>query len=78
MGTEEAKLIYRLRAQTAEWVNAHCRNRGLWHMPVRGLPRCRTIALLFAITHNLVVAGKLRSVRRRRRTEGNSAANGSI
>jgi hypothetical protein len=61
MGTEEAKLIYRLRAQTAEWVNAQCRNRGLWHMPVRGQPRCRIIALLFAITHNLVVAGRLRT-----------------
>ena len=75
MGTEEAKQIYRLRAQTAEWVNAQCRNRGLWRMPVRGLQRCRNIALLFAITHNLVVAGKLRSVRLRRRTEGKSAEN---
>ena len=61
MGTEAAKLIYRLRAQTAEWVNAQCRNRGLWFMPVRGQPRCRIIALLFAITHNLVVAERLRT-----------------
>ena len=61
MGTEAAKLIYRLRAQTAEWVNAQCRNRGLRHMPVRGQPKCRIIALLFAITHNLFVAEKLRS-----------------
>jgi transposase len=61
MGTEEAKLIYKLRAQTAEWVNAQCRNRGLWRMPVRGQPRCRIIALLFAIVHNLSVAGKLRT-----------------
>jgi transposase len=60
MGTEEGKLIYRLRGQTAEWVNAQCRNRGLWHMPVRGQPRCRIIAILFAIMHNLVVAGRLR------------------
>jgi transposase len=60
MGTETAKSIYRLRAQTAEWVNAQCRNRGLRHMPVRGQPRCRIIALLFAITHNLFVAEKLR------------------
>jgi transposase len=62
MGTEEAKLIYRLRAQTAEWVNAQCRNRGLRHMPVRGQPKCRIVALLFAITHNLFVAEKLRTV----------------
>jgi transposase len=61
MGTEEAKQIYRLRAQTAEWVNAQCRNRGLWRVPVRGQPRCRIIALLFAITHNLVVAARLRT-----------------
>jgi transposase len=62
MGTEEAKLIYGLRGQTAEWVNALCRNRGLWQMPVRGRPRCRIIALLFAITHNLIVAQRLRPV----------------
>jgi transposase len=61
MGTEPAKLIYRLRGQTAEWVNAQCRNRGLWHMPVRGQPRCRIIALLFAIAHNLVVGERLRT-----------------
>ncbi len=60
MGTEAAKAIYRLRAQTAEWVNAQCRNRGFWRMPVRGRPRCRVVALLFAITHNLVVNRKLR------------------
>ena len=60
MGTEAAKLIYRLRGQTAEWVNAQARNRGFWFMPVRGQPRCRIIALLFAITHNLIVAGRLR------------------
>ena len=62
MGTEAAKLIYRLRGQTAEWVNAQCRNRGLWFMPVRGQPRCRTVALLYAIAHNLVVGERLRSV----------------
>jgi transposase len=61
MGTEIAKEIYRLRAQTAEWVNAQSRNRGFWRMPVRGRPRCRMVALLFAITHNLVVAGRLRT-----------------
>jgi transposase len=60
MGTEEGKLIYRLRGQTAEWVNAQARNRGFWFMPVRGQPRCRIIALLYAIAHNLVVAQRLR------------------
>jgi transposase len=61
MGTEEAKQLYRLRGQTAEWVNAQCRNRGLWQMPVRGQPRCRIIALLYAIAHNLVVGVRLRA-----------------
>jgi len=61
MGTEAAKLIYRLRGQTAEWVNAQARNRRLWFMPVRGQPRCRIIALLFAIAHNLVVVQRLRT-----------------
>jgi transposase len=61
MGTEEAKKTYRQRGQTAEWVNAQCRNRGLWQMPVRGQPRCRIIALLYAIAHNLVVGARLRA-----------------
>jgi transposase len=61
MGSETAKQIYRLRAQTAEWVNAQCRNRGLWQMPVRGQPRCRIVALLYAIAHNLIVAKRLRA-----------------
>ena len=61
MGTEEARRLYRLRCQTAEWVNAQCRNRGFWFMPVRGRPRCRIVVLLFAIAHNLVVGERLRS-----------------
>jgi transposase len=61
MGTEAAKQIYRLRGQTAEWINAQCRNRGLQQMPVRGQPRCRIIALLHAIAHNIVVGGRLRA-----------------
>jgi transposase len=61
MGTEEGKLTYGLRGQTAEWVNAQCRNRGLWQMPVRGRPRCRIVGLLYAIAHNLLVAERLRS-----------------
>jgi transposase len=64
MGTEAAKLIYRLRGQTAEWVNAQARNRGFWFMPARGQPRCRIVALLFAITHNLVTGERLRTATR--------------
>lgn len=61
MGTAAAKTIYRLRCQTAEWVNAICRNRGLYQMPLRGQEKCRTVALLHAITHNLLTAEKLRA-----------------
>jgi transposase len=62
MGTAAAKAIYRLRCQTAEWVNATARNRGFWRMPVRSQARCRTIGVLYAITHNLVRAVKLRAI----------------
>jgi len=61
MGTEEAQAIYRLRGQTAEWVNAQSRNRGFRQMPVRGQARCRIIALLYAIVDNLVVGERLRA-----------------
>lgn len=61
MGTEEAKEIYRLRSQTAEWVNAQARNRNLWRMPVRGLAKCRIVALLYALAHNLWHAVTLRA-----------------
>lgn len=61
MGTAAAKLIYRLRCQTAEWVNAQCRNRGFRQMPVRGQPKCRAVAVLYAIAHNIVQGVKLRA-----------------
>jgi transposase len=61
MGEEAAKLLYVLRCQTAEWVNAICRNRGLWQMPVRGKEKCHTVAVLHAITHDLMIGVKLRA-----------------
>lgn len=61
MGTTAAKTIYRLRCQTAEWVNALARNRGLQQMPVRGQRKCRTVAVMYAIAHNLMQALKLRA-----------------
>lgn len=60
MGTAAAKALYKLRCRTAEWVNAVCRNHGLWQMPVRGRTKCRGVALLHAITHNLLTAVRLR------------------
>lgn len=60
MQTDAAKAIYKLRAQSAEWVNAVCRNHHLWQMPVRGRTRCRAVALLHALTHNLIQSLKLK------------------
>jgi transposase len=64
MGTELAKAIYRLRGQTAEWVNAQARNRGLHQMRARGRTKCRTVAVLYAIAHNIVVARRLQAAMR--------------
>jgi transposase len=61
MGEEASKAIYKLRAQTAEWVNAMSRNRGLRQMPVRGGKKCRIVATLYAITHNLIHQGNVRA-----------------
>ena len=59
MGTDAAKVIYKLRAQSAEWVNAICRNHNLQRMPVRGLERTRSVGLLHALTHNLLRSQRL-------------------
>lgn len=56
MGQPEAQAIYRERAATAECVNALARNRGLLRMLVRGLPKVRCVALLYALAHNLMRA----------------------
>ena len=53
MDTEAAQAIYRLRAATAEWVNALARNRGLQQYRVRGLEKVRSVLLWFALAHNL-------------------------
>uniref|UniRef100_UPI001B35722B transposase n=1 Tax=Azohydromonas sediminis TaxID=2259674 RepID=UPI001B35722B len=54
MATPEARQLYKLRAATAECVNAQARNRGLQRMPVRGLGKMRCVVLLFALAHNLM------------------------
>jgi transposase len=63
MGTPEAQEIYRLRPATAEWVNAQARNRNLWRMPVRSLAKCRIVAVLYALAHNLWHSLALRAAR---------------
>ena len=53
MGTEDGKAIYKLRAQTAEWANAQCRNRGLQQLRLRGLKKVKLEAMWHALTHNV-------------------------
>jgi transposase len=61
MGTELAKKIYKLRAQTAEWVNMQARAFGFYSSPLRGLAKTTTVAVQMAITHNLLQGAKLRA-----------------
>jgi len=56
MGTPEAQALYKERAATAECVNAQARNRGLRQFYVRGLAKVRTMALWYALAHNLMRA----------------------
>ena len=57
MGSEEAQAIYRLRGQTAEWVDGKAATGAFGRCRCRPA-RCRIIALLYAIVHNLVVGGE--------------------
>ncbi len=61
MATDEAKLIYRQRAATAECVNALARNRGLQRFLVRGLRKVKAVALWYALVHNVMRAVTLRA-----------------
>ena len=61
MRTPAAQAIYRLRAATAECVNAIARNRGLLQLPVRGLAKARSVLLLYALTHNCLRGPSLRA-----------------
>jgi transposase len=54
MRDEATQSLYRLRAATAECVNAQARNRGLQRLPVRGQAKVKAVALLFALAHNLM------------------------
>jgi transposase len=63
MGTEEAKKIYKLRAQTAEWTNAQARNRNFYRVRVRGLQKVQMMALWYALIHNVLNALRLRAQR---------------
>jgi IS5 family transposase len=61
MATDEAKIIYRQRAATAECVNALARNRGLQRFLVRGLRKVKAVVLWYVLAHNLMRAVTLRA-----------------
>lgn len=56
MGTDAAKVTYRLRAATSECANADLRtHRGLQHLPVRGIEKTVMVGLWMAITYNALL-----------------------
>jgi transposase len=59
MQTEDAKAVYKLRGQTAEWVNAQFRAQGLVQVLVRGVEKVLAVTILHAITHNFRRASAL-------------------
>jgi transposase len=55
MQTDEAKLLYRARAATAETSNADGKaHRGLDHVPIRGLPKAFAFVALVALSYDIV------------------------
>jgi transposase len=64
MGRATAKTVYKLRAATAECVNAIARNRGLHQLPVRGRRKVRTVLLWFALAHDMMREITLRAAAR--------------
>lgn len=54
METEEAKTAYKERGATAECANARTRALGLQQFNVRGLTKALSVALLVAITHDIL------------------------
>jgi transposase len=61
MATEAAKEIYKQRAATAECVNAIARNRNLYQVRVRSVPKVRAVVLWYVLAHNLIRAATLRA-----------------
>lgn len=55
MTSEESQVKYQERCSTAEFVNAASKNRGMREFLVRGLEKVKQAALLYAITHNMMI-----------------------
>jgi transposase len=60
MARATSKRVYRQRAATAETVNADLRGRTLSRFTVRGRTKVRAVALLAALTYNVLRAERLR------------------
>jgi IS5 family transposase len=54
MSQAEYQALYKQRPSIAEYPNAECRNRGCQRLLVRGLERVKSVALLYALTFNLM------------------------
>lgn len=54
MADPQYQALYKQRPSIAEFPNAEARNRGLTLLKVRGLEKVRSVALLFAVTFNLL------------------------
>jgi transposase len=61
MATDQAKMIYKERAATAECVNALARGRGLVQLTVRGRLKALAVALWHALAHNILRGVALRA-----------------
>ena len=61
MSQAKYQAIYKQRPSIAEFPNAEFRNRGCRLLPVRGLARVKSVALLLANTFNLMRMWELRS-----------------
>jgi len=55
MKTEEAQIIYKDRCSTAEFANAIAKNRGMREFLVKGLNKVCSMALIYAIAHNMTM-----------------------
>lgn len=52
MASAAGQALYRRRAAIIEWVNAGCRNRGLYAVNIRSAAKLRAVALWHALAHN--------------------------
>jgi transposase len=63
MGTEQGQSTYQHRGETAEWVNARARQRGMHQFTVRGRAKVYAVVLWHILAHNLIHACTLRARR---------------